>query len=287
MNILYATDYSDNSVNALRYTQFLGERINGKQYVLHVFDNPITLASTVSISYTRKEKKVIEENTERLKAFCSEHLGKSPDDLNITLKVIEGSTASDSIISFAKDIKADLIVVGMKGGSPIREAFLGSTATNLLEKAPCPVLAVPEDITLKNIDTIIYATALDRADISAIQEIVEWAKLFNATINIVHISTKKEYAGEDQMEWFKEMLQQNVDYGKMHFELFFSEDVYEALQQYVDKISPEIIAMLEREGYSLIKSIWHRDLVKRMKTDSKIPLLSYHKKNLNLELSFS
>jgi nucleotide-binding universal stress UspA family protein len=175
----------------------------------------------------------------------------------------------------------------MKGGSPIREAFLGSTATNLLEKAPCPVLAVPEDITLKNIDTIIYATALDLADISAIQEIVEWAKLFNASINIVHISTKNEYAGEDQMEWFKDMLKQNVDYGKMHFELSFSENVYEALQQYIEKINPDIIAMLEREGYSLIKSIWHRDLVKRMKTDSKIPLLSYHKKNLNLELSFS
>lgn len=287
MKVLYATDFSKNSVSALRYAQFISEKIDGQLFVLHVFDNPISLASTVSISYSKKEMKVSAEQTERLRAFCTEHLGKAPDDLNITMKVVESNSKSDGIISVAKDMKADIIVVGTKGGSPIKDVLLGSTTTVLLEKAPCPVLAVPVDITIKNIDNIIYATAFERADISAIQEIVELAKLFDAAIKIIHISTKKEYAGEDQMEWFKEMLQQNVDYGKIQFDLSFSDDVYEALQKYVDEIDPDIIVMLEREGYSLIKNIWHRDLVKRMKIDSKIPLLSYHKKNLKRELLYT
>ena len=45
-------------------------------------------------------------------------------------------------------------------------------------------------------------------------------------------------------------------------------------------MSPDIIAMLEREGHSLIKDLRHRDLVKRMKSEGNYPLLSYHKKNI-------
>jgi hypothetical protein len=85
------------------------------------------------------------------------------------------------------------------------------------------------------------------------------------------------------MEWFKEMLLQRINYNKLYFELRFSEDVFRALKQYVNEIDPNMLVMLERQGHSLIKNIWHRDIVKRMLTESKFPLMTYHKKNLKKE----
>ncbi|MBT8298324.1 MAG: universal stress protein [Maribacter sp.] len=278
--ILYATDYSYNSIAALQFAHSLSNKLKGNLIVLHVFDLSVTIASTVSLSYSRKEIKAFKEHKSRLYSFCEEHLGVEPDNSNITLKIIEGTPASEAIINYANEFKVDLIVVGKKGESAIKEALLGSTTSALIEKANCPVLAISEDTTNNKIKTIVYATAFEEADLLAIAEIVGIAEQSKASINVVHISTKEEYSGEEQMEWFKEMLQQKINYDKLNFELRFSEDVFSALNQYVDEINPDLLVMLERQGHSLIKSIWHRDIVKRMMTESKFPLMTFHKKNL-------
>ena len=281
--ILYATDYSDNSIAALQFAHYLSKKLKGNLIVLHVFDLSVTIASTVSLSYSRKEVKAFKEHRERLYSFCEEHLGVEPDNSNITLKIIEGTPASESIINSANELKVDFIVVGKKGESAIKEALLGSTTSALIEKANCPVLAIPEDVSNKKIKTIVYAAALEEADVVAIEKMVGIVKQIKASIYVVHVSTKSEYAGEDQMEWFKEMLKQKIKYKRLYFELRFSEDVFSALNQYVDEIDPNMLVMLERQGHSLIKSIWHRDIVKRMLTESKFPLMTYHKKNLKKE----
>lgn len=281
--ILYATDYSDNSIAALQFAHSLSKKFKSKLFVLHVFDLSVTIASTVSLSYSRKEVKAYKEHKERLYSFCEEHLGVEPDNSNITFKVKEGTPTWESIINSANELKVDFIVVGKKGESAIKEVLLGSTTSSLIEKSDCPVLAIPERVSRKEIKTIAYAAALEEADLQAIEKLLVMAKQFKASIHVVHISTKNEYAGEDQMEWFKEMLLQRINYNKLYFELRFSEDVFRALKQYVNEIDPNMLVMLERQGHSLIKNIWHRDIVKRMLTESKFPLMTYHKKNLKKE----
>ena len=281
--ILYATDYSDNSVTALQLAHSFSKKLKSKLLVLHVFDLAVTIASTVSLSFARKKAKTIKEHKERLESFCEDHLGVQTNSSYISIKVVEGAPAWESIIDCVNKWKVDLIVVGKKGESAIKEALLGSTTTALIEKADCPVLAVPERLSQKEINTMVYATALEEADLLAIGNLAGMAKEFKASINVVHISTKNEYAGEEQMEWFKEMLYQKIKFDNLQFDLLFSEDVFSALLEYVREVDPNMIAMLERQGHSLIKSIWHRDIVKRMLTESDFPLLSFHKKNLKLK----
>lgn len=285
--ILYATDYSDNSIAALQFAHALCKKVDGELFVLHVFDFSVTIASTVSLSYSRKEINAFKKHREHLNSFCKEHLGIEPDDLNITLKIIEGTPAWKSIINYGNELIVDQIVVGKKGGSAIKEVLLGSTTLALIKNADCPVLAIPENVSNKKIKKMVYATALEEVDVLAIEKIVGIAQQIKASINVIHISTKNEYAGEEQMEWFKEMLQKKIKYKRLHFELRFSEDVFVALKRYLGEVNPEMIVMLERQGHSLIRSIWHRDMVKQILDESKLPLMTYHKKNLKNKSVYS
>lgn len=278
--ILYATDYSKNSATALHFAHALCNKLHCNLVVLHVFDLSVTMASTVSLSYSRKRSKAIKGHTERLESFCEAHLGAGPKSSSMTLNIAEGKPAWEAIINHANITNTDLIVVGRKGESAIKEALLGSTTAALIEKATCPVLAIPDAIPLREIKTIVYATAFEEADVLALAELMGIAAQSKASIHIVHIATKDEYAGEEQMEWFKEMLTQKINYDKLDFELLFSEDVVEALKEYLNELNPDLLVMLERQGHSLIKSIWHRDIVKRMMMESNLPLLTYHKKNI-------
>lgn len=275
-SLLLATDYSDNSIAALKLAGRLQKKFGAKLYVMHVFDISATFISTVSIAYARMEEAAFKEHRGRLTDFASKHLGTNDFEIIVS----ENSIAANAIMEKAEDLKPDLILAGMRGHNVVREFILGSTASALIEKSLIPVLCVPSGFEAEEITRIVYATAFEEADIDAIQKLIPLAKTFGATLNLVHISTQKEYAGEDQLQWFKEMLGEKVDYQELQIELRFADDIFVALNTYLDEAEPQLLVMLEREGHHLMGSLWHRDLVKRMKLEVEIPLMSFHKKGL-------
>ena len=275
-SLLVATDYSDNSIAALQLAGRLQKKFGAKLYVMHVFDITATFISTVSIAYARMEEAAFKEHRTRLEEFSSKHL----DSSDLEFLVSENSIAANAIMEKAEEIKADLILAGMRGSNVVREFIMGSTASALIEKSLVPVLCVPQNFKAEEINTIVYATAFEEADISAVIRLVPLAKTLDASLKLVHISTQKEYAGEDQLQWFREMLREKVDYEDLQIELKFADDIFVALNEYLDEVQPQLLVMLEREGHHLIGSIWHRDLVKRMKLEVDMPLMSFHKKGL-------
>ena len=71
------------------------------------------------------------------------------DGLNAAC-VLHESLASQgrAITAYARQTKADLVILGMLGRTHLRQALLGSTAEHLLKELPCSVLAVkpPPDL---------------------------------------------------------------------------------------------------------------------------------------------
>ena len=279
-SLLYATDYSENSIAALRLANSLRKKFNCKLYVVHIFDISATFISTVSIAYARMQEAAFRDHNSRLLEFCVKHLGRDAQTNGIKILIGEHSIASHGILDKASEIEPDYIIIGTKGSSAVREFLLGSTASALIEKSEFPVLTIPPQFKDGEFGTIVYATAFEEADINAIQRIAELARAFDSSIKLVHISTKDEYAGEDQLAWFRELLSEKVAYNNIDIDLKFSEDIFEALNQYLDDVLPQLLVMLEREGHNLITNLWHRDLVKRMKLEIDIPLMSFHKKHL-------
>lgn len=279
-NILYATDYSENSVSALRLAHSFAKKFAAKLVVIHVFDVPVSLASPVTISYMNKEKRLFVENRVKLKAFCAEHLDGTALPKDINFLVVEYGSIADGILEKAAKLNVDLIVVGTKGNSPLRELLLGSTTKALIKKAPCPVLAVPKIAKIDTLSTIVYATAFERADIFAIAKLVKIANTFNAQIRVVHITTQKEYAGAEQMEWFKDMLGEKVKYANIVFDLIFSDTVYEDLLSYLEDVEANLVTMLERKDSTFYQRYLEGDLVLKMEQNTAIPLLTYAAANL-------
>lgn len=54
----------------------------------------------------------------------------------------DGLGASDSLLAVAREISADLIVIGVRRRSPVGKLITGSTAQAILLGSDCPVVAV-------------------------------------------------------------------------------------------------------------------------------------------------
>lgn len=79
-------------------------------------------------------------------AAAKEELKKAEQQLNnIPNKtktiILEGSTAH-AIVDFIKNHNADLVVMGSRGLSGIKEMFLGSVSHYVVQKSTCPVFIV-------------------------------------------------------------------------------------------------------------------------------------------------
>lgn len=278
--ILYATDYSKNSVAALQYAHKMSEQLGTRLVIAHVFDYPIILGMEgLDEPFPHLEKDAFKLHRSKLEKFCAAHMGNAWEAPNIQLEAVENKTVLKGIIATADEWHAYLIVVGVKGESGLRESIMGSTTKHLIEKAPCPILAIPADASYKPIKTIVYGTDFENEDIYAIRKLVEMAKHFDAEIKVVHITTKKELDKANQMVEFKNMLRQKVEYEHMEFVHLVSQNIFDTLRLYLGEVGADMVVLLEREKKGVFKKWFHRDLVKKMESYGNIPLLSFRGSN--------
>ena len=281
--MLYATDYSENSVAALKYAKKMAEQLNYRLVITHVFDFPIVLGlEGLDQPFPHEDENGFKRHRTKLEGFCEEHLGHTWKAPNVQLQPAEHNSVAKGIISVAEEWHAQIIITGVKGKNTLRELIMGSTTKRLIARAPCPVLAIPFDANYTSIKTVVYATDFEEEDVYALRKLAEMAEKLEADIKIVHISTRDEYKGEMQLDWFKDLLGKKVTYENMEFMLLFSDDVFKSLHDYLSDVNADLMVMLEREHKGLIKKWFDRDLVKKMETYGKVPLLSFREGNHQL-----
>lgn len=57
-------------------------------------------------------------------------------------RLVRGREPAEELVDVATEIKADLIVIGLRRRSAVGKLILGSNALRVMHDAPCPVLAV-------------------------------------------------------------------------------------------------------------------------------------------------
>ena len=57
-------------------------------------------------------------------------------------QLVRGLDPAEDLLGIAEEVKADLIVIGLRRRSPVGKLILGSNAQRVLLDAACPVLAV-------------------------------------------------------------------------------------------------------------------------------------------------
>lgn len=133
--ILAPTDFSEPSQAAVRTAIGLAERCGAKIILLHVAQLPV--AHPIEESFGVDQ--IVEAARESL-----EDLSKNiPPGVARGIQVrwgMHGAVAA--IISAARELSADLVVIGTHGHRRLERLLLGSTAEKVVRLAPCPVLVV-------------------------------------------------------------------------------------------------------------------------------------------------
>jgi nucleotide-binding universal stress UspA family protein len=132
-HVLFATDFSEDSLAAAGYALSMAQENEAKLTLLHVMKEPELFDKTAEDRISSASFRLHEIVPEAAESWCR------PDT------VVRFGTAADRILDVAKDRGVDLIVLGVRGnrGVPGAATHLErATAHKVVVHAPCPVLTV-------------------------------------------------------------------------------------------------------------------------------------------------
>ncbi|MGC8584435.1 MAG: universal stress protein [Thermoproteus sp.] len=130
--IVVAYDGSEHSKKALLYAISLARQTKAKLYLVYVVDTSLAELYSIPQAYDKIKKKG-EELLAEARGSCA--------GLDAECKLLEGDPAEE-IIKFAKDVRADLIVIGSRGLSRLKRILLGSVSARVATEAATSVLIV-------------------------------------------------------------------------------------------------------------------------------------------------
>jgi len=134
--ILVAVDGSESAKKAFAKSVFLAQKCNSKLYVVNVvldWEYGGDSAATFELIDELRTK-----GTELL-----EQCKKQALQSNVQVEtVLEQGDYAHEIIEVAKRKDCELIIMGSRGMSPIKELMLGSISLKVMHHASCPVMVV-------------------------------------------------------------------------------------------------------------------------------------------------
>lgn len=150
--ILVPLDGSEHSLRALEIAIQIAKKFDGKITLIHVYSvtirpvimpEPTTLTPPMIPAMTPAEvSKAVEATRKAGASILTDGEQKvKAEEVQVETTLREGHTVQE-IIRTAKEGKFDLIVIGGRGISKIRELLLGSVTDGVIHHAPCPVLVI-------------------------------------------------------------------------------------------------------------------------------------------------
>lgn len=140
--ILVPVDFSGQSAYALEYAIDLAKAMGASIHVFHAYSLPTQIVGPYEVA------PIPNDFFEQVRESASKHLAQSREKVKAGGVACEASLTdgapAEAIAEAAKQVNADLIVMGTRGHTGLKHMLLGSVAERTLRIAPCPVLATRE-----------------------------------------------------------------------------------------------------------------------------------------------
>ncbi|UGU14663.1 universal stress protein [Sinomicrobium kalidii] len=277
-NILIPTDFSENSWNAIAYALLLFKEFKCSFYLLHVTQPHVYATADVPlVTFPRDIDQILQTEARK--------------ELEKTLARIEGEHRNpnhrfellsaydffiDTMRQEVEDKDIDLIVMGTKGASGLKEMTVGSNTGDVITKVKCPVLAVPENVAFRPPEEIAFPTDYTlQYSVRVLDTLTFLAEMFQSTIRVLHVIRNEEERLSDAQKRNKELLGDYLRDKKHSFHQLTHKNLSEAVQCFTESRDIDWIAMMAKK-LNFSQQILFRPTVAKMSYHTRIPFLVLH-----------
>lgn len=271
--ILIPTDFSENSMNAIKYATELFKHGYAEIYLLHafadeVYDDKTRLADEI---FEQLKQKTLDRTQEALKNFSEKILAFSPNPKHKLHTIAEFGLLVDSVNDLVEKENIDVVVMGTKGETDDKKITFGSNTLQVIKYVKCPVLAIPEvygDVHPKNVlFPTDYQLPFKRRELKLVSNI---AKCFVSQINFLYISKFPSLSLRQQDN--KTFLEAAFCENQVNFYHEEGKDITKAINTFIIENPIDMLVMVNTR-HSYLENILYQSTVEKIGLHIDIPFL--------------
>ena len=274
-NILVPTDFSQNSKNALKYAQVLYTAWECNFYVLHVGS---VLESQEDSEHISNGDEARESSKQQLMELVDEARKQSTAQAHNFFGLHEYGFFIPTIKKYVVGHNINLIVMGTKGATGIKEKVVGSHSGDVITKVQCNTLVIPNDVSFGKPKEIAFPTDFNIFySPQILRSMAELLELGEGSLRIMNALNEEDGLTAEQ-EANKEFL---LDFMDASFPDRFSshsltnKSVKSAIQCFVESRNIDIMAMVAK-NLNFIQQILFDSIVEQISFHTKIPFFVIH-----------
>jgi nucleotide-binding universal stress UspA family protein len=265
MKILLPTDFSNNAKMAVDFAfELFG--LEAEYTLLNLYHEPhaaaTSMISLVDIAMQDSRRSLMDEL-----AYFKDKYG---DELKMGY-LSEYGEGGRQISMLAHRYNQDVIIMGTKGASGLKEVLVGSVASDTINKADKPVIVVPEGENWAKPKKIAVAVDENIQD-HLFGTVRAFADLFKAQITFIRVNAEDMVAanGADPDE-----VPDFVNDGEQHTEIV-AEDPVKGITDFTDQNDSDLLVMFPG-SHGFLDRLFKRSHTGQVAMHCKIPLMTIHK----------
>lgn len=181
--ILVPIDFSEQSTNAYRFAIQLEQTSKAEVHLLHVIEMPALPTLSVEEERLADVKKAAEE---RLDYLVKKH---TRPEVSLKYHIAFGATAK-KILEYVASHAIDVVVMGTKGATGMREIFIGSNTEKIVRASGVPVIAVKDQVRPREIKNIVFPNIIEPdSNEDLVMKVKQLQHSLNAHLHVVYINT--------------------------------------------------------------------------------------------------
>ncbi len=271
--IVIPTDFSETSMNAIKYAMQLFKYDRCEFTIMHAFaDEVYETSKNMDKEEFKKYKQSFQQKTDKtLKKEIDEMLKISPNPRHKYNHASRFGSLVDETNRIIEEENIDIVIMGTKGKTNNKNITFGSNTLQVIKYVKCPVLAVPigyNDIYPKNIVfPTDYMVPFKRRELKLLSTL---AMNFVATITFLYVSEYKglSYRQLDNREFLDCCFTNN----KTSYIQISGKDLTKTINQTITDHNIDMLVMVN-ERHSYLENILYRSTIEKIGLEIKIPFL--------------
>ena len=271
-HILLPTDFSENSLHAIRYAFQLYKKQTFTAYLVHTYQ--FTAYHPGYFQKNNPEHELAnfkqEQSETQLKKLQKSLESEFGSNNNIILISIFNSL-NLGIQKILKKYPIDLIIMGTKGLANDHYIFLGTNTALCISTIDFPILIVPENAVFNEAKEILFPTDFkDLISNRFLEKVRSFATNHESRINVLNILNQDEIKPEQQ---------ENRNFLKKYFESSLKQinyieekTVLRGIEKFQSEHTIDLLVMV-RNKHSLFENIFFQPVIYNLVYHSQIPFL--------------
>lgn len=274
--ILVPTDFSSNAKSGVRFAMHWARQQKLELvfvHVLHVFRE----FGWTDAEYAKRAKLELAATKENLEKHIS-GLYKSQDITagKHSFIILQGISPDVLLMDYCRKNKdIDCICISTHGAGKM-ERLLGTNTGNLITKSGTPVLAIPKNNRVLQVNKVLYATDLKNYG-EELKKVAAFSSPFKADIDVLHFTWPDEKDLDEKA--IESDFRKQYKYG---LSLSFKKNdavhsLIENIQQAVRTKKPSVVVMFTNQERTLFQKLFLSSKAEQLSFQLKIPLLVFNK----------